>query len=207
MPSKNSRKYFQANGVYHIYNRGAHKVPIFVDDDDKNKLLSLFARHLDPKEAQSRCDNIAYRKYHEDIEIVSYCLMDNHFHLLVHQIGDGDVVPKFMQAVMVSYTMYFNLRHNHQGTIFQGVYKSSDVDDYQYLHHITRYIHRNPRYFKSYKYSSYRFFIKKQKPRWLHPEKVLTKFSSKSTYKRFVEDEIDIESSEFQKEIKARFKM
>jgi hypothetical protein len=65
MPAKNSVKTYQQDNFYHIYNRGANKNPIFVDNDDKNKFLSIVARYLDPANQEVKIDWRRYDKFDE----------------------------------------------------------------------------------------------------------------------------------------------
>ena len=148
MPAKNTIKQFDAPAFYHVYNRGAGGRKIFLDDTDRRKFLSLLQRHLllRPNEPQ------LYTVY--PIELVAFCLMGNHFHLLVFQEEDPRAITGFMRSVLTAYSMYFNLRHKSQGHLFQGVYKASRIDADEYLIHITRYIHLNPRTYRTYPWSS-----------------------------------------------------
>jgi REP element-mobilizing transposase RayT len=170
MPCKNTIRYYDAPAYYHVYNRGAGKRDIFLDDQDRAKFLSLLARHLDPDDTSVRGDGCAYVKY--DIKLAAYCLMSNHFHLLVFQQSDHTAITSLMKSVLTAYTMYFNLRYKGSGHLFQGVFKAARITDEAYLLHITRYIHMNPRYYLKYKWSSVGVYLGDTPPRWLHPDLV-----------------------------------
>lgn len=167
MPSKNTLRFYDAPAFYHVYNRGASKQPIFADDKDKEKFLSLLARHLDSNLLLRDSNGKEYEKYAADL--VAYCLMDNHFHLLLFQQADTTAISKLLKSVTTAYTMYFNRRHRHQGTIFQGVFKASHIDDESYLLHITRYIHMNPFDYLAYRWSSLPFYLETPAPAWVKP--------------------------------------
>ena len=78
-----------------------------------------------------------------DLSVIAYCLMPNHYHLLVRQDGDSraGLLP---QRVFNSYSKAYNKRYQHSGTLFQGPYQVIDIDDQGYLLHLCRYIHANP---------------------------------------------------------------
>jgi hypothetical protein len=80
MPSKNIVKLYAPHQYYHVYNRGVAKQTIFHDAQDKKKFLSILARHLDPENTERRYDGVAYEKF-LNLELLSYCLLGNHFHL------------------------------------------------------------------------------------------------------------------------------
>lgn len=77
------------------------------------------------------------------VAIVAYCLMPNHFHLLVHELQEGGL-SKFMQKVITGYTMYFNKKNDRNGSLFQGKFKATHVADDRYLRYLISYIHLNP---------------------------------------------------------------
>lgn len=185
MPSKNSVKRFDAPAYYHVYNRGAGKQPIFHDDIDKQKFLDLLDRHLNPDNEEVRSDMVAYPKY--DLEIVAYCLMKNHFHLLLYQPEDVMAMTGLMRSLLTAYTMHFNRRHRQSGHLFQGVYKASQITTEPYLAHISRYIHLNPHLYREYKWSSVSHYLgDTDHPAWLHPTRSTGMTSSQ--YSEFLED-------------------
>lgn len=167
MPSKNTLRFYDAPAFYHVYNRGANKQPIFMDDTDREKFLSLLARHLDPTVLQCDANGKQYEKH--PVDLAAYCLMDNHFHLLLFQPSDPTAISKLLKSVSTAYTMHFNKRHRHQGTIFQGVFKASHIDDESYLMHISRYIHMNPFDYMTYRWSSLPYYLDTPAPGWVKP--------------------------------------
>jgi len=187
MPSRNVVREFAPDNYYHIYNRGVAKQPIFIDAADKQKFLDILERHLDPNNASQRYDGVRYRKFDKNMELLCYCLMGNHFHMLVYLKSEGQNISEFMRSVCTAYTMYFNKRHNRVGTLFQGVFKASRVSNDMYLQHITRYIHLNPRTYKTYNYSSLQYYIGKPDPIWLNTRRILGVFDG-DDYLAFIED-------------------
>lgn len=183
MPSKNTVRFYDAPAFYHVYNRGANKQPIFADDKDREKFLALLTRHLDPSLLLTDSNGKVYEKY--PVDLVSYCLMDSHFHLLLFQKDDPSAITHLLKSVSTAYTMYFNRRHRHQGTIFQGVFKASHITDESYLLHITRYIHMNPYDYMNYRWSSLAFYLDTPAPSWVKPEVV--NVMSPAQYRNFLE--------------------
>ena len=183
MPIKNTIKVYDAPAFYHIYNRGAGNQVIFRDDQDRNKFLSIIARHLDPDETTTKTDGCEYEKY--DIELVAYCLMGNHFHLLVFQESDPGALTQMMRSVATAYTMYFNRKYKQFGHLFQSAFKASLITNDAYLLHITRYIHMNPRNYLRYRWSSISAYLGEEAPSWLHPERINNMPTSE--YKMFLQ--------------------
>lgn len=174
VPSRNTIKLYTSFGYYHVYNRGVAKQTIFVDHQDKEHFLKILKRHLDPNDSSKKADGVVYRKFDKDIELLCYCLMGNHVHLLVSTGDEGVSLTAFMRSVMTAYTMYFNKRHKRVGPLFQSVYKASLISSEAYLVHISRYIHLNPRRYKTYRFSSLRFYSEGSQVNWINARLVLS---------------------------------
>ncbi|MFZ1323686.1 MAG: transposase [Candidatus Saccharimonadales bacterium] len=187
MPARNTIRAFETGGYYHVYNRGAGKQPIFLDDYDKEYYLHLIARYLDPKVNDFDGSGAEYPKFDSDVELLAYCLMRNHIHLLFYIKHEPSALPLLIKSLTVSYTMYFNLKYTRPGTLFQGKYRAARITRDDYLQHISRYIHLNPRNYARYQYSSYRSYTGGAVPRWLHPERILQIFKGYD-YRNFVDD-------------------
>ena len=148
------------NAVYHVTCRGNERKSIFKDDKDRNSFLDVL--------------NQSREIY--NIEVFSYVLMKNHFHLLIKTpLGN---LGMFMRHFNITYTSYFNRRHRRVGHLYQGRYKSMLIDTEEYLSVTSRYIHLNPVrvkgmrkksveekfiYLNNYKWSSFHGFIRKSK--------------------------------------------
>lgn len=218
MPSQNTVKLYVSDGYYHAYNRGVEKRLIFLDDQDYRVFLSFVRAYLSfpspviGKDLDHPLINMTgsrpvrirpLRSFAEEVFLICYCLMPNHFHLLLYQ-KQIDGMSRFLQALCTSYSMYFNKRYKRIGTLFQGPYKAAYVDGDSYLLHITRYIHLNPLEMtgsrpvitREYPYSSYPYYLHLKQAAWLHPEHVLDYFRSAQrkdyrdflSYESFVED-------------------
>lgn len=134
---------------YHVYNRGVDKRTIFeVSSDYKRFVESLYLANLDTptnvRDIKQTKDSVFEFEHDEKlVAIGAYCLMPNHFHVLLTPLQDGGV-SKFMNKLATSYTMYFNKKYNRSGSLFQGPYKSSHADSDEYLKYLYAYIHLNP---------------------------------------------------------------
>ncbi len=163
-----------AGAVYHVTCRGNERKEIFRDDKDRESFIGILA--------QSK------RTY--NIQLYSYVLMSNHFHILVETpLGN---LGEFMRHFNVTYTSYFNRRHKRVGHLYQGRYKSIIVDKNEYLSMLSRYIHLNPvrittlrkksdvekvEYLMGYRWSSLPGYInKKKKEEFIDYEMVLGEY-------------------------------
>jgi putative transposase len=192
MPARNSVKLYLEDAYYHIYNRGAGKSEIFLDDQDYKAFIHFLEKYLNPQSEKSLAGKI---------KLLAYCLMPNHFHLFIHQ-KTRDGIIKFMRALSTSYSMYFNNRHETSGTLFQGVYRAVIIETEAYFLHLSRYIHLNPseliKNWRKYPYSSYTAYLGDIKLSWLDPVPVLDFFKMKKSsdssflknfsYQSFVEE-------------------
>ena len=142
-------------------------MPVFLADDDRRKFIEIIARHLD-KNLET---DYPYEKY--DVELIAYCLMGNHIHFLVYAPDDGHEITRFTRSLFTAYSMYFNRKYKRHGHLFESVFKAAHITREPHLAHITRYIHMNPRTYRTYKWSSIRYYTGESAPGWLHPERVL----------------------------------
>jgi len=205
MPSKNTIKNYIENGFYHIYNRGVEQRIIFNDELDYTMFLSYLKNYLIPP-YKNQTRPIRRSDLYEKIKLLAYCLMPNHFHLLIEQSNSTSIIS-FMRCLSNAYTNYFNRRNNRVGPLFQGRYKAVLVTEDPYLLHLTRYIHLNPcelsPIYRSdllkYSYSSYAEYLGRRKTSWIHSEEILAFFKTAKrpnlkdilSYQSFVEDSME----------------
>ncbi len=193
MPSRNVVKIDLPNTLYHVYARGHGRMTIYRDDDDFRVFFNLFKRYLgteNTKDPRGR----PYMDLHEKIELNCYCLMPNHFHLLLYQ-SEPSSMKKLMHAVTSSYSKYFNNKYGSSGALFETTYKASIIGTNSYILYISRYIHRNPKDWHSYNYSSLPYYIGRMAPEWLRPQRILDLFTSGDEYVEFISDIKDYKSS------------
>ena len=142
------RKFVFSEGeYYHVYNRGVERRDIFHDDPDRlrfHRMLHI-ANSTNPVVykliQRSPLDEIKIGE--RLVAIGAYCLMPNHFHLLLKEITEGGI-SKFMEKLTTAYSKYYNKKHNHSGVLFQGRFKAEHVDNDEYLKYLFAYIHLNP---------------------------------------------------------------
>ncbi|KKT75929.1 MAG: Transposase [Microgenomates group bacterium GW2011_GWA2_44_7] len=213
MPTKNSRKAYLPQGYYHIYNRGLEKRDIFLDEQDYAVFLGYIKTYLSPKdtntlrnrltskdlvyqERQRALKELSLNNFFGQISLLAYCLMPNHFHLLINQkIING--IDKFLNSLGTRYVMYFNRKYKRVGHLFQGVYKAVLAETNEQLLYLTKYIHRNPAMqFPDEQGlalikqpSSYLGYLGKRKTPWIDTREILSFFSKSNpqlSYENFV---------------------
>ena len=134
---------------YHVYNRGTDKRLMFRDDTDYQRFIKLL--YISNSVARVNVRDIlrknnepySYERGAPLVSIGTYCLMPNHFHILLTPCVEGGV-SAFMHRLCTGYSMYFNRRYNRTGTLLEGPFKSSWVDSDIYLKYLYAYIHLNP---------------------------------------------------------------
>ena len=211
MPSIYYQRIFIPGCYYHVYNRGANRQIIFQDDKDYKVFIDILGYYLLHPSGilQSTLNRHALNYKVTNLvnsapscTVLAYCLMPNHFHLMIRQEESDSTVTDLMRRISIGYAMYYNDRHHHSGTIFQGRYKNVLVtNEYQWIY-LSKYIHRNPAHIHGYqstkiaeyKYSSYSSYLGNPKLSWLDTDTILHRYSKNPAleYKRFVEDGSDV---------------
>lgn len=202
-------KLLRTGYYYHIFNRGVEKRRIFLDDS----YYQRFTKTLDYYQRSQPIKLSSHLQETERLEsvgdgprlvsILCYCLMPNHYHLVLKQLEDGGIT-KFMNDIANSYTRYFNTRLKRSGHLFQGGFKSKLIDSEESFLQVSRYIHLNPHelhpeggklFIKNYPYSSYKLFLgrtKKYGP--CLREDVDELINSSNEYQKFVESKVGLKS-------------
>jgi len=186
MPARNTVKHYDVDAYYHIYNRGVNKAPIFLDAQDYGVFMGLLKRYLGNEIAKDE-SNREYPNYAEGLDLIAFCLMPNHFHMMVYQKDNTKAMESFMRSLSTAYTRYFNKKHKRVGHLFQGVYKASRISNEPYLLHISRYIHMNPKDYKNWPYSSWPYFTQGWTTDWVKQHKIFELFEG-GNYEKFVDD-------------------
>lgn len=191
MPKRNSIKQYGENQFYHVYNRGANKQNIFIDQHDYFYFLSLFKRHLATNGSVTDTYGRTPANYHEEVELIAYCLMPNHYHLLCF-LKDPEGLIHLMRSVMTAYTMYFNKKYKRTGGLYEGVFLAVPIRTEMYLWHVSRYIHLNPldikQDFLHYPHSSLEYFAGTKHADWLNEERLVQTPKERTEYAEFVAD-------------------
>lgn len=191
MPSRNIIKNYDTNTYYHIYNRGVEKRKIFVDDEDYSVFLNLFKRYLDDSPTKDNKGR-EYDWFSKNVELIAFCLMPNHFHLLLYQI-EINAITKLLRAVCSAYTIYFNKKYDRVGALFQGIFKATSINNDTYLLHITRYIHRNPILYLRWEWSSLEYWLNNKYAAWINPQRLND--MKPGQYIDYINDEDEYEST------------
>ncbi|MBI4156051.1 MAG: transposase, partial [Candidatus Zambryskibacteria bacterium] len=138
------RKQSFAHGeFYHLYNRGTEKRIIFLEEKDYEHFLFLMYICNTSKNIELRNIGENFDRGEPIVDIGAYCLMPNHFHILVYEREEGGI-SKYMLKLLTSYSMYFNKKYDRTGKLYEGVFKSIHAGSDQYLKYLYSYIHLNP---------------------------------------------------------------
>ena len=187
--------------IYHVFNRGVAKFPIFVDRRDYNRFLETlyYYQFQGPKPQFSqlkRFKDLKFEKNKKIVELLCYCLMPNHYHFLIHQLQENGT-SEFINKLSNSYTKYFNTRHNRVGPLLQGQFKAVRIESEEQLIHVSRYIHLNPivsyliKELKDYPWSSYPSYIGLEANKICVNKLILEMFKTSQKYEQFVLDQVE----------------
>ena len=137
----------EKNHIYHVYNRGINSTSIFLSDENKFYFLKLISKYL-----------------MEKVEVYAYCLMDNHFHIVIKIVADEKEVTQSLSNLFNAYAKAFNKQNERTGSLFEKHFKRIKIQDENYLRNIIQYVHLNPKHhlgldYKTYKYSSFQSII------------------------------------------------
>lgn len=131
------------NEIYHIFNRGADKRNVFLDVVDFIRFTNGLYEFNDAEPSRDSRDVKVFVPRTKLVDILCYCLMPNHFHLMLRQIQDGGIT-RYMRKLGTGYSMYFNKKYKRSGVLFQGKFKSVSVATDAYMRYLPHYIHLNP---------------------------------------------------------------
>ncbi len=204
---------FAHNEFYHIYNRGNSKQTIFKNSGDYQRFQQmLFA--MNAVEAVTfrfiqKEKMYSYDRGESLVAIGAYCLMPNHFHILLTPAIESGV-QKFMLKLSTGYSMYFNKKYERTGSLFEGRFKSQYVNSDEYLKYLFSYIHLNPlkiiepewknvglhnipkgkMFLEKYRFSSYVDFLKEERmeSKILNIEKFPEYFPKKDIFLKEVQE-------------------
>ncbi len=165
---------FRAGEHYHVYNRGHSGGPIFLERANYAHFLYSWQRLVG-----------------DAVVVVCYCLMPNHYHLLVQL--HTDELSDLLQRLMLSYSRAFNRWSQRSGSLFQGPFQAIHIGRDEYLLHLSRYIHLNPvaaglvPHPEDWEFSSYRDYVGLRNGHLPKAGIVLDQLGSAQDYRKFVE--------------------
>ena len=218
---------FITGEYYHVYNRGVDKRVIFKSTRDYERFLMLLyisnSRLRNPlrlddllnKQKKTFKEVLVTDKGEPLVSIGAWCLMSNHFHILLRQEIDGGIT-KFMKKLGVGYAMFFNIKYQRTGALFGGLFKSKLINtNDNYMRHLFGYIHLNPleikfpdwqknldknvsdkhNFLKSYPYSSYQEYLDMDRAeKTILNRKVFPSyFQDKSEFSEFIKNYLSTE--------------
>ncbi len=193
--------------IYHIFNKSIAEYIIFNNDSEFSRMMNViryyqkvkpaikFSDFIKPTNVKQNYPNIDFSllKGEKLIEIIAYCLMPTHIHLILKQLKRNGI-STFMGNTFNSYTRYFNTKHKRKGPLWEGKFKNILVKTDEQLVHLTRYIHLNPvtAYLvdkpEKWPWSSYKEYLLETKTRICKYDDVLD--IEANTYRKFVEDRV-----------------
>jgi len=214
---------FVENEYYHIYSRGVEKRKIFLNVKDYNRFVALL--YIMNQTGSFRMDNflrdnkndlvnIFNEKTDEPlVSILGYCLMPNHFHLILYEHTEGGI-SKFMGKLLTAYSMYFNTKYERSGPLFTHPFRSEHIDNESQHMYIFCYVHLNPlsivekswkeegvknkkeaiEFLEKYQFSSYQDFIEKNRP-----ESKIVDFTRLPEYIKHMEMDFNTQEETFRK--------
>jgi REP element-mobilizing transposase RayT len=160
----------ESGHFYHIYNRGNNKQDVFFEPDNYDYFLKLLNRHIKPIS-----------------KVFAYCLLPNHFHLVLRINNNIDKPSQALSNLMNAYTKAINKRYNRTGSLFQKPFKRIKIENEDYLTNLILYVNLNTEkhglddYFENYLYSSYKEILT-DKPKIIAQEDVINLFENKENF-------------------------
>ena len=200
---------FVSEHYFHIFNRGVASQPVFITKRDYERFLTTlnYYQFYDPplrlskllqlsKETRESYLSEMYAKKNKIVEVVAYCFMPNHFHLLLKQAREGGI-SRFLRLSVNSYAKYFNTKNKRGGSLFQDMFKAVRIENDEQLIHVSRYIHINPlvsylvtaKELLNFSWSSLRTYIFGQEDKLVVPDIVLSNFKNGKDYLKFALDQ------------------
>lgn len=168
------REKFVVGEIYHVFNKSIANYGIFKDLSNSQRfietldfynnvlIINSFSKFL--RSGNYRYKNLLYLKQTSIIKFITYCLMSDHYHLLIKILKDN-FLSKYINDIENSFTRYFNIKFNRKGPLWQSAFKAVRITSNEQLLHVSRYIHLNPTtarlvdHPEDWQFSSYRDFI------------------------------------------------
>lgn len=198
------------HSYYHIYNRGVDKREVFSDDHDYARFLISMNLLNDEKDGlmirwrdYGKCVKnpmlndflkLNFRKRAHLVDIVSYCLMSNHYHFVLKQNSERGI-EKFLQKIGTSYTKYYNKKYHRNGSLFQGTFKSSYISSTALLLRSAVYVSCNSEVHKvsdakNYPWCSFLSHVRIKKDDIIDNDLFLEHFRSGNDFEKYAKENI-----------------
>lgn len=201
---------FQVGGIYHIFNRGVDKREIFISKHDYQRFFtglkelntdkvigSLYELNfIRKRESKLPPGSLASRGKVDQkfVDIQCYALLPNHYHLIVKELIERGV-ERFFHKLSTSYTKYFNQKFNRTGSLFQGPFKSVEVETDEQLLYLSSYINGNAEIHNvssadDWPWSSYSDYIGTENQGLVNKKPILREFKNTNGYRKYTKDVI-----------------
>ncbi|MDP3724221.1 MAG: transposase [bacterium] len=202
---------FVTDHYYHIFNRSVNKQPIFLQRPNYQRFIDIirfykvakppcrFSRFLDLPQRDQIAVIEALALAKPSVSVLTYCIMPNHFHLLVRQEQDRGI-SNMVSVIQNSYAKYFNIKYGRVGAFWQGPFKAVLVEDDEQLLHVSRYIHLNPytsdiiqrkEEIFTYPWSSIGEYVGTKEGEFCRKEEIVSHYRSPEEYAEFIRDRAD----------------
>ena len=198
--------------IYHIFNRGVALQPTFLNHANYSRAIAalLYYQHLNPPIKFSKFTQKSSSDQQEILvslaqqnrthaDLITFCFMPNHFHLLLKQNLDNGI-SKYLSQFTNSYTKYFNTKNNRSGHLFQGNFKAARIESNEQLLHVSRYIHLNPfsgclvkniKALNTYRYSSLPEYLNPTQSKNFQKNIIIDQFSTPEKFENFIFNQAD----------------
>lgn len=198
---------FAPGELYHVFTRGIERRDIFLSNQDRLRFLDLLVYYMTQEKPMSFSTAIKLKqqqavKTAENgglVNLLCYCLMDNHVHLLLHENTEHGI-STYMQRVLNAYARYFNIKQDRSGSLFLHPFKAVLIDGDEQFLHVSRYIHLNPFVAhlvsnpNAYQWHSLNEYLKPKRGNRCHTT-LLGDMMQPTDYQRFIADEADYQQS------------
>lgn len=192
---------------YHIYNRSQFSMSIFLKEGDANAFFKTMIYYTLINPPRRLSYEKRYKKNTNEptdftdrlVSILAYCIMPNHFHLLLRQEVENGI-STYMQRLTLSFVHYYNLKYKQSGHLFETAFKSVLIESENQLLHVSRYIHLNPTSAKmvddpiKHKYSSLQYYVHGGEKLPLYFDDIL-RSKSRAHYRNFVYDNLEYQQT------------
>lgn len=190
----------QINEYCHVFNRGVDKRKVFLNKNDYfrflksmvefNTIKPIGSLQIKEKNKNNNLADVNSEKNKPLVEIIAYCLNENHFHLLLKSCAENGP-SKYIKRLVGGYTWHFNYKYKRSGSLFQGRYKSIKIDQDNYLVYLSAYINGNSEIHNiskanSWKWSSFKEYLNPTSKGICNKNPILNQFDSIKDYNEFL---------------------
>jgi putative transposase len=184
MQNQDKVKVNKIGSYYYANICGTREQNVFYDDFDYKFFMSLFELYLSKEDPPGQ-KSIKRLKLDDSVEVLAYCLMPNHFHLLVYQTNKAGLT-KLVHGIMIRYSRYFNKKYDNKSPLFENCYQVKAVLSDQSLLDTSRSIHMTPDIWIDYPHSSLRAYLYDDAPCWMDKSRVANLYGSTANYFNFL---------------------